>query len=205
MKLILLILTSCALILGTEVMKRKFSIPTALTRRLIHLGTAIVAGISPLFVTQEEIIFVSIIFAAVLLVGRRYDIFSAIHSVERNTFGEVFLPLGVALSALLFLPHSMGAFQFGVFVMGISDALAGLAGEKFGRHHIKFLSNKKSFEGSLVFFLSSLILTFLFIPVLDYNLFLIPLLLTFIEFCLVYGLDNLVLPILGAYLIQILF
>jgi len=204
MKLTLLILTSCAFILGTEVMKRKFSIPTVLTRRLIHIGTAIVAGISPLFVTQEEIIFVSIIFAVVLLVGRRYGIFSAIHSVERDTFGEVFLPLGVAFSALLFLPHSMGAFQFGVFVMGISDALAGLAGERFGRHHIKFLNNRKSLEGSLVFFLSSLILTFLFVQGFDYRILVIPLILTGVEFFLEYGLDNLILPIAGAYLIQAL-
>ena len=148
--------------------------------------------------------FVSIIFAVVLLVGRRYGIFSAIHSVERDTFGEVFLPLGVAFSALLFLPHSMGAFQFGVFVMGISDALAGLAGERFGRHHIKFLSNRKSLEGSLVFFLSSLILTFLFVQGFDYRILVIPLILTGVEFFLEYGLDNLILPIAGAYLIQAL-
>ena len=202
MKLILLTLTSCAFILGTEVLKRKFSLPTAITRRLAHVGTAIVAGSSPLFVTQKEIVFVSMIFATVLLAGRRYDIFSAIHSVERNTFGEVFLPLGVALSALLFLPHNLGAFQFGIFVMGISDALAGLVGEKFGRHHIKFLSNKKSLEGSLVFFLSSLILTFLFIPALGYELLFVPLILTITEFCLVYGLDNLILPVAGALLFQ---
>ncbi|MDP3697025.1 MAG: hypothetical protein Q8R55_03250 [Candidatus Taylorbacteria bacterium] len=191
--------------MATEILKRKFSIPTALTRRLAHIGTAVVAVVAPLFVTQKEIVVVSIIFAIVLLSGRRYNIFSAIHSVERNTFGEIFLPLGVALTALFFLPHNLPAFQFGIFIMGISDALAGLIGEQYGKYYIKFLDNKKSVEGSLVFFFSSLILTFLFVPVLGYSLFLIPLLLTFIEFCLVYGLDNLVLPIAGAYLIQLLF
>lgn len=86
--------------------------------------------------------------------------------------------------------------------MGISDALAGLVGEKFGKHYVKFFGNKKSLEGSLVFFLSSLALTVLFVPTFGYNLLFIPLILTFTEFCLIYGLDNFILPLAGAFLLQ---
>lgn len=205
MKLTLLVLTSCAFIVVTEVLKRKFSLSTTFTRRLVHIGTAVVAGISPFFVTQKEIVFVSIIFAVVLLVGRRYNIFSAIHSVERNTLGEVFLPLGVALTALLFLPHNVAAFQFGIFIMGISDALAGLAGEKFGSHHFFVFKNKKSIEGSLAFFITSLVLTFLFVSTFGYQLFVISIVLTLVEAGLVFGLDNLILPLLAAALVQYFF
>jgi len=201
--LVLLVVASCVCIAFVEVLKRKFSLPTALTRRLTHIGTAMVAGAAPLFVGQKEIIIVSLIFAGVLFVSRRYNLFSSIHTVDRVTFGEVFLPLGVALAALLFLPHDLAAFQFGVLVMGISDALAGFVGERFGKHSISLFKNKKSIKGSLAFLISTGILTFLFLPEFGYQLLLIPLTLTFTEFLLIYGLDNLFLPIVAGLLFQI--
>lgn len=201
-KLLLLVIVSSLLIVGAEMLKRRLSLPTSVTRRAIHIGTGIVAGLSPLVATREEIILVSIAFAAVMLAARRYKLFTAVHAVERKTAGEAMLPLGVAATALLFLPHNIAAFQFGVFVMGISDGLAGLIGEYFGRHTVRFFDNKKSLEGSAAFFASCLILAFLFAPAAGYELLLIPVLLTAIEFCFIYGLDNLVLPIAGAYLLQ---
>jgi len=204
MKLTLLILTSASFILGTEFLKRKFSLPSAFTRRAIHIGTAIVAGVAPIFVTKEEIFWVSIIFALVLFIGRIYNLFSAIHSVERHTFGEIYLPLGVAVTALFFLPQNVQAFQFGIFIMGISDAIGGLVGEKFGKHPLSIFGNKKTVEGSLAFFVVSLVLTAIFVPLISYKLIFVTVILTLVELCFVYGLDNLVLPIVGAYLIQML-
>lgn len=205
MKLTLLILASAAFIVGAEILKRAFSLSTTITRRIIHMGTAIVAGIAPFFVTREEIIIVSIIFAVVILLGRPFLLFSAIHSVGRTTFGEIYLPLGVIVTAFIFLPDELRAFQFGIFVMGVSDALAGIIGEKFGKHYVHFLDNKKSLEGSLTFFISSLVLTFLFFPIVGYQLVLTPFVLTLTEFGLIYGLDNLILPIVGAFLARGLF
>lgn len=205
MKLTLLILTSASFILGAEFLKRKFSLPSVFTRRAIHIGTAIVAGVAPIFVTKGEIFWVSIIFALVLFIGRIYHLFPAIHSVERNTFGEVYLPLGVAFTALFFLPQNIQAFQFGIFIMGISDAIGGLVGEKFGKHTLNIFGNKKTMEGSLAFFVVSLVLTAIYAPLISYKLILVPAILTLVELCFVYGLDNLILPLVGALLFRILF
>jgi len=205
MRLILLILTSTFFILGIEFLKRKFSLSSALTRRVIHISTSIVAGIAPIFVSKEEIFLVSIIFALVLFIGRIYNLFLAIHSVERYTFGEVFLPLGVAIAALFFLPQNIQAFQFGIFIMGISDAIGGLIGEKLGKHILHVLNNKKTMEGSFAFFVTSLVLTVIFAPLMNYGIILVPVILTLVEFVFVYGLDNLILPLAGAILFQIFF
>jgi phytol kinase len=88
--------------------------------------------------------------------------------------------------------------------MGISDGLAGLIGEGFGKHHLKLFSKRKSIEGVFTFLLTSLILTFIFFPHFDYRILGIAIILTVTEFFLEFGLDNLVLPILGAYLINFL-
>jgi len=200
MTLTLLIFISTSFIIGIEFLKRKFSLSVDYTRRVIHMGTATVAGIAPLFVTKEILISVSVIFFVVLFVGRRYHLFSAIHSIKRHSYGEIYLPLGVIFAALFFLPQNLIAFQFGIFIMGISDAIGGLIGEKFGTHTFTVFENKKTIEGSVSFFICSLIITAIFYPVFGYTLLLLPLVLTFVEAIFVHGLDNLVLPIVAAFL-----
>ena len=175
-----------------------------MTRRVTHIGAALIAAISPLFLNQLTIVIACVLFAGVIFVGRKTTFFSSIHDVERKSLGDVFLPLGEALSAIVFLPHSIAAFQFGVLVMGISDALAGLIGEKYGKHKIRFFGSIKSVEGSAVFFICTMILILLFAPVFTYQLILIVAILTAVEFFALYGLDNLILPILGAFLIWLL-
>lgn len=204
MKPILVTLISCVFIAGGEIVKRKFAIPASYTRRIIHIGTASVAGAAPFFVSRDELVLICGVFMIVLFLGRPSGMFSAIHAVERHTFGDLYLPMGVAVAAMLFLPASLTAFQFGVFVMGISDPLAGLVGEKFGKHSFAISGNNKSLEGSLAFFISTLVLTLLFASASGYPVILIPAILTLVEFSLVYGLDNLALPIIGAYLFQLL-
>lgn len=204
LNIILFIAISFLLIAGNEVMKRKFSLPVYITRKFAHFGGALIAFLSPLFLSQKEVIVVSVIFALVLFSTRTTTLFSSIHAVKRNTLGEVFLPIGVALCAIFFLPQDIKAFQFGVLVMGICDGLAGLIGETFGKHYFKLFNRRKSIEGTLTFFLSSLILTFVFFSHFDYRVLGIALILTVVEFFLEFGLDNLVLPLLGAYLIAFL-
>jgi len=202
LNLIIFILASSCLIGGNEFIKRKFSLPVYITRKMAHFGGALIALLSPLFLNQKEVILISIIFAGVLFLTRRTELFSSIHAVNRNTLGEVFLPMGVALCALFFLPDDIKSFQFGVLIMGISDGLAGLIGEGFGKRYFKLFTSRKSIEGTCIFFATSLILTYLFVLGFDYRILVIPLILTVVEFFLEYGLDNLALPILGAYLIQ---
>lgn len=187
-----------------EFLSRKYLIPSAVSRKVSHIGAALAVFVMPIFLTKNEIILIGISFAILLFLTRRTNIFSSIHSVERLTFGEIFLPLGVILCAVLFLPEKRLAFQFGILIMGISDALASLIGERFGKHIIKIFGHKKSIEGSLAFFISALIITFFFVYKLDYRILFIPIILTIVEALSVAGLDNFILPVIGAYLIQFL-
>src|SRR3989344_5625041 len=195
MILFLFLFISLALIVGVEVLKRRFLISTPITRRCTHIGAALIAALSPLFLGREIIIISCLFFALLLFLSRRSNFFSSIHNVNRSTLGEVFLPLGEAFSALFFLPGGIKEFQFGVLVMGLSDAAAGIIGDKFGKHKVTIFGNKKSIEGSISFFLITLLLTFIFVPTVGFHLILIPLVLMFVELVLGYGLDNLALPI----------
>ena len=201
MNLLFFLLMSCTLVGVVEMFKRRFSLPTNVSRRVTHIGASLIAAASPLFLNQLTIVIACLFFAGLIFFGRKTTLLSSIHDVERRSFGDVFLPLGEAVSAIVFLPHSIAAFQFGILVMGISDAFAGLGGEKFGKHKIHFFGNHKSIEGSIIFFICTLILALLFAPVFSHQVIIVSAILTIVEFLAIYGFDNLVLPTLGAFLI----
>jgi len=187
-----------------EIVKRKFAIRSDTSRKIAHTGAALIAALTPLFLNKWEIIIIGLGGAGFLYFTRRTIVLSSIHSVDRQTMGEVFFPIGVATCAYLFLPEHRIAFQFGILVMGISDALAALIGEKFGKYTFTVFGGKKSAEGSFAFFLSCLVLLYFFVPNLSQQSALIAVVLTVAEVLLTFGLDNLVIPVLGAYLIQFL-
>lgn len=200
MNLVIFLVISTAFLLTVEVTKRKFLLSPNITRRVSHIGAALIAAVSPLFLDKNLIVFGCIGFAIVMFFSRKMLFLSSIHSVKRNTLGEIFLPLGEAISAIIFIPQTVLAFQYGVLVIGLSDSLAGFVGEKYGKHQLNIFNSKKTFEGALAFFLSTFFLTFLFAPSFGFHLIFIPLILTFTELFLGYGMDNLVIPILGASL-----
>lgn len=186
---------------ANELVKRRYALPVYVSRKIAHIGGAGIGLIASGFLSRWELILLSLLFAFVLFATRRTTLFSSIQTVSRNSYGEILLPLGIALTAFLFLPDHTQAFQYGVLVMGVSDAVAGIVGERWGTHVIHLPWGRKSIEGTVGFMLSAVIITSFFTTSHDARLIGIPLILTFVELGLGLGLDNLVLPILGAYLV----
>lgn len=183
-------------------------------RKIIHIISAIIIVFFPYFFTLREIIFISLFFAflftlaRIFTIAKIFDLLKIINKVNRISWGEIFYPLGIMLSAIFFLPDRILAFQFGVLVLGFSDALANIFGGLFGTYKVKIFNGIKSLEGSMVFFVVTLLLLILFQGWAGYY-FSIPflfvaLILTSIEFALFFGLDNLFLPILASYLFTLI-
>ncbi len=174
-----------------------------LNRKAIHALSAVIICFFPYFFTIKQIVFISLLFAFIFLLSRYFN-FLPIIKVKRIGLGEVFYPLGVLISALAFLPQGeVLAFQFGILVLGISDAMANVLGDLYGVHRIDFYWSKKSLEGSFFFFLSTFLILLNFANFDISNIFIyfiLSLVLTFLEFLLFFGLDNLVLPLLSSYL-----
>jgi len=201
LNLVLSVLVTVFLLAINEVLKRKFSLPAYFTRKVAHIGGSIVAFFASGFLNQAEIVFIGIFLGIFFLLVRRTKILSSIYGVSRLTAGDILLPVGIVFSAIIFLPKNLSAFQYGILVLGVSDGLAGLIGETFSKKHIKVWGSQKTLLGFFVFFLSTLILTAIFLPGFGYEVLLISFLLTLVELGLGYGSDNLVLPALASYLI----
>lgn len=200
MNITFFIILSSILLILVEVLKRKSFISNDLSRRLAHIGAGVINIVAPLFVSHVAIIIVNVLFTGLLLVGRNTDYFSSIQTTNRKTYGDVYFPLGIIVAAVVLLPDNVTAFQYGVAIMGISDALAGFVGERWGRKAVSIFNNPKTLLGALVFYVSSLVITFILVPQFLPVVFILPLILTIVEFFLVFGLDNLILPIVAGLL-----
>ena len=195
------------IILGiAESLKKFFHLPSDITRKIAHILSSILAFFLPYYLSRVELIILSILIATVLFITKNSKIFKSIHGIERATFGEIYFPLSLGLLAVFFLPSHLRAAQFGLLVLGFSDAMASIIGESFGKHFIYIKGHKKSFEGSAAFFITTCILIVIFFPSASFTVYLVGILcaiiLTLLELALIYGLDNLFLPILAATLFQ---
>lgn len=117
---------------------------------------------------------------------------------KRIIMGPIFLGIGIALTILCF-PFSI--YLPSIFVVSISDSLAALIGQKYGRAHILGMKNR-TIEGSTAFFLSSFIIFSLTLPLR----IALPatLLATLLELIPFYDLDNIIIPFGTALFLHLL-
>jgi dolichol kinase len=208
MKLIIVISIFFILFGVVEILQRWTKTKHELTRKIAHIFSGIIIFFLPNFLTAYEIVSLAIVFSILLGISKYFGLLSSIHKVDRKTLGEVYFPLGIGISAFLFLPSHVLAFQFGVLILTFADSFAGIIGESFGKHKIAFLTNKKSLEGTFAFFITTFLIIFFF-QYSQPSFFLLPaltttILLTLIEILLSTGLDNLFLPILATYIFIII-
>ena len=198
-----------ALFGSVEIIARRYRINTESSRKFVHIIAGVAAAFLPFGLTFPQIVVLALIFIPIMLISRNANLFSAIHKVSRRTYGELFFPLAIALTALLF-PHRL-PYMFGILVMALSDGFASVIGLKYGRRLYIIWHSRKSYVGSSMFLIISALLgiTILIVNGLAFahaifaGLVLAGVL-TVIEAALPYGLDNLVLPLLGALLFQLI-
>ena len=185
---------------------RRYQVSPESSRKLAHLSCGVFAACLPLFMSFLSVIVVAALFVPFMIVSRKIGIFPAVHSVERSTLGEIYFPLGVGLVAALF--PARVPYAYGVLVMGISDALASLAGRGWGMREYSVLRAHKTYLGSAVFFVSTLGLTVaalavsgLFSPASVAAAVGLAGALTVVEGILAGGIDNALLPVAGAALL----
>ena len=170
------------------------------SRKATHVLSGPIIFLMPLSLTGKQVFWLAFIFVLVLTISKWNKILS-LHNVERKTIGEVLYPLSICILSILCLPEHTKAFQIGTLVLAFSDGFSGIIGEALNFHTIHIFGNKKSLGGALTFF----IVTFLILS--GYHGFVQPGLIVIIglsallaglEFILIYGSDNLVLPIATA-------
>jgi phytol kinase len=200
-------LSFVAVCAGVELLARQTrGVSPELVRKLAHMSSAVLASLLPFVLGFGQIALLGVLFAGLMAVSQRLGLFSAIHGVARETYGEVLFPLGI--SALALVCPSPAPFAFGVLVLGLGDGLAALVGERFGRRRIPLLRTRKTLWGTGAFLLVCLVLGAAFLTATgaspSYAVAAgaaIAVALTPIELFLTRGFDNLALPLVSGVLL----
>jgi len=182
---------------SVQLLARRVHVSRELLRKLVHIGGALLTLPLPFVLSYRQIVLLALVFAVLMAVSRRARIFTAVHDVERRTYGEVLFPLGVALLAAAF-PDRM-LFAYGVLTLGLADGLAALVGTRYGRMRIR---GGKSVWGSATFLAVSLV-SGMALAGPSYSVLLAAVALTLVEAALRNGFDNLVVPALAALLLSV--
>jgi len=212
-------------LLGGLTLYRHLAAPRPeLLRKMLHVGMGIVTLSFPWLFDQAWPILVLCGTSILLLVGLRTvkvlkaGIGQVVNSVARDSFGDIYFPLAVAVLWLLYLYTGDGeperrllGYLIPLLLLTLSDALAALVGVNYGRLQYTTPDGMKSFEGSLAFFLCSFVCVH--VPLLlcsdrgRAETLLIALLLawlaTMFEAIAWGGLDNLILPPVAHLLLVI--
>jgi dolichol kinase len=178
------------------------------TRKLVHFCGGLVSLALPWLVRSHwTVLALGITLAGLLVLTRRLGLLRSVHGVERRSEGGVYFPIAVYLIFLLAADRPV-FYLISVLTLVVSDALAALVGTSYGRMRFRVERDRRSVEGSVVFFLATFLavhLPLLLLTEVDRLLSVlvavqIALLVTFLEVISLEGNDNLIVPI-GTYLL----
>jgi phytol kinase len=176
------------------------------SRKIVHMVVGSFVAFWPLFLSWRQIELLSLAFILVVLLSRQRNIFPAIHNVERQTWGELYFAAAVGLTALL--THHPAVYAVAILHMSLADGLAAIIGERHG-HKLKaykVLGARKSVYGTLAFFVVSDLLVTAFALhariAWEWQLAAVVVGATALENVAIRGLDNLLVPLFVALLLN---
>lgn len=197
------------LLLVETAARRDFLGPEA-GRKALHLGGGLGCLAFPLLVTSPfTVLLLALGFASVFAWGERGALV-CLSRVSRHSRGGVYFPFAVA-GVFWLTAGQPGLYLSTMMVLTFSDSAAALAGGRFGRLRFRVggVSEQKSLEGSLMFFLISFLAIYLPLRLIDgldiphalLAAALTSTLLTGIEAVSIAGRDNLYVPMAAAFIL----
>jgi len=153
-----------ALIAGLTVARQHLALNHELSRKLVHVGMGLVTLSFPwLFSKIWAVWLLSLTFLIILILFRlnvplsqRFG--SILGGVERQSWGEFYFPLAVAI-VFTFSHLQVTCYLISLLVLTLADAAAALVGTQIGRNRYRTEDGWKSMEGSLAFFAVAFVVT----------------------------------------------
>jgi phytol kinase len=205
-----------AIVLLAETLHRRVSGNSELARKIVHIGSGNVILLAWWLKIPAWVgISASIIAGIVALLSYYIPFLPGINSVGRKSLGTFFYAVSIGILIGWFWPIQQYQYAaIGILVMTWGDGLAGLFGQRFGKHPYEVWGMKKSWEGSLTMALVSYAVSCLVLLGVQGNVWqtwlvslAIAIAATILESVSKLGIDNLTVPLgsaaLGFYLSQV--
>jgi len=139
-----------ALFLGfvalVEIAKRKFSLSSEITRRVVHIGAGLCAWLDYALLPGWLFAALSLGGGLIFTLSYRANLITSVHNVVRKTYGELWLTAGIVGAYWVSLLNPAKAvFLPALLVVTLADSAAGLVSDIFRQP-------RKMWRGSAVFF-----------------------------------------------------
>lgn len=210
MSLLIAILIVFLILVLSELLWRTKKIRGEDARKFVHITVGTFVAFWPYFMTWREIQIMSLAFLIVILISWRVNFFRSVHEVKRHTWGELFFPLGIGLSALIMPPPII--FTAAILHLSLADGFAAVVGIKYGMGRKYSISRyTKTILGTVTFWSISTTIVVLTVllsqnglswPLLPLLVWL-PLVATVVENVAVAGTDNIFVPLLVIGTLQL--
>jgi phytol kinase len=151
------------LLVSSELWSARRRPPAELTRKLVHSGAGLIAlSFAWLFHSHWTVLVLCVLFGLLLLVARRRRLLESVHGVGRQSRGDLFFPVATYLSFLMAsLAERPLFYLIAMGLLAFSDSFAALVGTRYGQRGFVVEGERKSLEGSLIFFLSAFLIVHL--------------------------------------------
>lgn len=202
----LIVIITFIILLINELLWRRQKVHHEFSRKFVHIIVGSFIAFWPFIITYNQIRFLSITFIAVIIISKKFNIFRAIHSVERSTQGEFYFALAVGLMTYIAPNHWI--YTISLLFMSLADGLAAVIGVRYGRtNQYLIFGQVKSVAGTLTFLIVSLLVLVMYHFNMGVNVFkplyfAIICLATAIENVGLYGTDNLLVPLSTGLLLR---
>ena len=131
------------------------------TRKVIHIGVGMMSwALIFVFTSPWPFIIMCLLFAVFLYLDFRFGFFPAMASQDKNNMGTVYFPIAAAAVVFVFWaqPPLMVA---ALMPLTWGDGLAPVVGRAYGKRPYYVANHKRTYEGSLGFFLFGFLFTWL--------------------------------------------
>jgi dolichol kinase len=179
-------------------------------RKFLHIAAGSFIAFWPWLISWRVIEIIGLGMLVVMIANHYLAFLNYRGRIGRASYGDIFLALAIFLAASL--THNKIFFALAILEVALADGLAAVAGISYGKYWgYKVFKHKKTVIGSMVFWLATLcIFGAGLLPAHDSitfkNYFLILLLIppafTLAENLSVFGLDNLVIPVLTIAILR---
>jgi len=201
---ILVLLCTFLILVFAEYLSRYRGVHSELTRKFVHMAVGTFVAFWPFFMSWGNIQLLSLAFFVVVSMSLKFNIFRSIHAVDRNMVGEMLFAAVIGVLALI--STSQWIFMAAMLHLSLGDGLAAIVGLGWGdKNQYKIWGSTKSRVGTIAFAVTSVIITIIYVIGSGNGgiavVVLLPLLATLAENLAVRGTDNLVMPLLVAFVL----
>lgn len=198
---------------SAEILYHKYNLKVEYTRKLVHLGSGLLALALPFIFNSHWIVLgLSIVFFMILIGSQYFNWLPSINAVKRKTRGAQVFPLVLYSSFLFYDIYDQLLFYYlPILLLSICDPIAALVGKKYPLGIYKIKGHQKTLTGSLAFAISAVVVTVVSVYSCDQYLVVdnmplvvgITLLVTLAEALVINGYDNVSIPVATWFMLTL--